>query len=161
MWTENFQMYWKLDLEKAEEPEINLPTSVGSQKKQGNSRKTSASLTMLKLWLCGSQQTGNFFKRWEYQTTLTASREICMEVKKQQLELDMGQQTGTKSAKEYLKAVYYHPAYLIYMQSTSWECSWVEEAQAGIKIAGRNINNLRYADDHPFLPPLWEKAKKN
>ena len=57
IWTENFQVF-KLDLEKAEEPEIKLPTSIGSSKKQENSRKTSASLTTLKsLWLCGSQQT--------------------------------------------------------------------------------------------------------
>ena len=48
------------------------------------------------LWLCISQQTGKFFKRWEYQTTLPASWEICMQVKKQQLELDMEQQTGSQ-----------------------------------------------------------------
>ena len=48
------------------------------------------------LWLCGSPQTGKFFKRWEYQTTWPASWEICMQVKKQQLELDMEQQTGSK-----------------------------------------------------------------
>ena len=65
-----------------------------------------------------------------------------MHVRKQQLELDMEQQTGSKLGKEYIKAVYCHPAYLTYMQSTSWD-----EAQAGIKIAGRNINNLRYVDD--------------
>ena len=64
------------------------------------------------LWLCGSQQTGKFLKRWEYQTTLPASWEICMQVKKQQLELDMEQQTGSKSGKEYIKAMYCHPAYL-------------------------------------------------
>ena len=111
---------FKQDLEKAEEPEIKLPTSVGSQKKQRDSRKPStfASLTMLKpltVWItnCGK------FKRWEYQTTLPASCETCMQVRKQQLELDMEQQTGSKSEKEYVKAVYCHPAYLTYMQSTS------------------------------------------
>ena len=57
---------------------------------------TSAVLTMPSLWLCGSQQTGIFFKRWEYQTTWPASWEICMYVKKQQLELDMEQQIGSK-----------------------------------------------------------------
>ena len=56
-----------------------------------------------------------------YQTTWPASWEICMQVRKQQLELDMEQQTGSKSGKEYVKAVYCHPAYLTYMQSTSWE----------------------------------------
>ena len=54
-------------------------------------------------------------KRWEYQTTLSPSWEICMQVKKQQLELDMEQQTGSKSGKEYIKAVCCHPAYLTYM----------------------------------------------
>ena len=62
---------------------------------------------------------GKFFKRWLYQTTLPASWEICVHVKKQQLELDMEHQTGSKSGKEYIKAVYCHSAYLIYMQSTS------------------------------------------
>ena len=56
---------------------------------------------------------------WEYWTTWPASWEICMQVKKQQLELDMDQQTGSKPGKEYIKAVYCHPAYLTYMQSTS------------------------------------------
>ena len=68
-----------------------------------------------------------------------------MQVRKQQLELDMEQQAGSKQGKEYFKAVHCHPAYLTYMQSTSCTCQagW----QAGIKISGRNINNLRYADD--------------
>ena len=60
-----------------------------------------------------------FFKRWEYQTTWPASWEICMQVKKQQLELEMEQQTGSKLGKEYVKALYCHPIYLTYMQSTS------------------------------------------
>ena len=64
---------------------------------------------------------GKFFKRWEYQTTWSASLEICLQVKNQQLELDMEQQTDSKSGKEYVKAVYCHPASLTYMQSTSWE----------------------------------------
>ena len=90
---------FKLDLEKAEEPEIKLPAFAGSQRKQENSRRTStsASLTMLKP-----------SKRWEYQTTLPASWEICVQVKKQQLELDMEQLTGPKLRKEYDKAVYCH-----------------------------------------------------
>ena len=58
-----------------------------------------------------------FLKRWEYQTTLPASCETCIEVKKQQLEQDMEQQIGSKLGKEYVKAVYCHPAYLTYMQS--------------------------------------------
>ena len=64
--------------------------------------------------LCGAQQTGKFFKRWEYQTTWPASRETCMHDKKQQLETDM-EQSDSKLGKEYVKAVYRHPAYLTYM----------------------------------------------
>ena len=112
------------DFEKAEEPEIKLPTSTGSLKKQENSRKlsTSALFTMPKpLIVWTTTNSGKFFKRWEYQTVLPASWEICMLVKKQQLEPDMEQQTGSKLRKEYVKAVYCHPAYLTYMQSTTWE----------------------------------------
>ena len=62
---------------------------------------------------------GKFLKRWKYQTTLPASWEICMQLKKQQLELDLEQQTGSKLVKEYVKAVYCHLAYLTDMRSTS------------------------------------------
>ena len=74
-----------------------------------------------------------------------------MQIRKQQLEQDMEQQTGSKLEKEYVKAVYCHPAYLTYMQNTSWETLGWKEAQAGIKIAGGNINNLRYADDTTLM----------
>ena len=67
-----------------------------------------------------------------------------MHVNKQQIELDMEQQPGLKLVKEFVKAVYCHPAYLAYMQTTL--CEMLDEAQDGIKTAGRNINNLRYAD---------------
>ena len=73
-----------------------------------------------------------------------------MQVRKQQLELDMEPQSS-KSRKEYVKAVYCHPAYLTYMQSTSLRNAGLEEAQAGINIAGKNINNLRYADDTTLM----------
>ena len=59
----------------------------------------------------------------------------------------MEQQTGSKSGKEYVKAVYRPPAYLIYMQSTSYKNAGLDEAQAGTRIARRNINNFRYTDD--------------
>ena len=71
-----------------------------------------------------------------------------MQVRKQQLELDMEQQTGSKSGKEYIKAVYCHRAYLTYAEYIMRNAR-LDEAQAGIKIARRNINNLRYADDTP------------
>ena len=109
---------FNLDLEKAEEPEIKLPTSAGSSKKQESSRKKSISLLLtmpkpLTMWIITN--CGKLFKRWEYQTTFPACWEIYMQVKKQQLELDMEQQTGSKSGKEYVKAVYCYSAYLTYM----------------------------------------------
>ena len=72
-----------------------------------------------------------------------------MQVRKQQLELDMEQETGFKPGKEYVKAVYCHPAYLTYMRNAG-----LDEAQAGIKTARRNINNLRYADDTTLIRKL-------
>ena len=66
-----------------------------------------------------NKNCGKFLKRWEYQTTLPASWETCMHVKKQQLELEMEQLTGSKLGKKYIKAVYCHSAYLISMNSTS------------------------------------------
>ena len=75
----------------------------------------------LTMWI--TTNCGKFLKRWEYQTTFPASREIYMQVKKQQLEPDMQQQTGSKLGKEYIKAMYCHSAYLIYMEITSWEMS--------------------------------------
>ena len=86
-------------LEKAEEPEIKLPTSAGSSKKQESFRKTSISALLtvpnpLTVWI--TINCGKFWKRWESQTTWPASWETCMQVRKQQLELDMEQQTGSK-----------------------------------------------------------------
>ena len=91
-WTENFQMF-NLVLEKAEKPEIKLPVSAGPSKKQESARKTSISalLTTPKpsnVWI--TINCGKFLKRLEYQTTWHASWETCMQVRKQQLELDMG-----------------------------------------------------------------------
>ena len=102
---------FKLVLEKAEEPEIKLPTSTGSQKKQESSRKTSISalLTMpkpLTVWI--TEEGLKFWKRWEYQTTLPAFWETWVQVKNQQLEMGMEQQTCSKLGKEYGKAVYSH-----------------------------------------------------
>ena len=86
-------------LGKAEEPEIKLPISVGSSKKQESSRKISTSVLLttpkpLTVWI--TTICGKFLKKWKYQTTLPASWEICMQVKKQQLEQDMEQLTGSK-----------------------------------------------------------------
>ena len=113
----------------------------------------------LTVWITTS--CGKFLKRWEYQITWPASWEIYMQVKKQQLELDMEQQTGSRLGKEYVKAVYCHSAYLTYMQSTSWDAG-LDEAQAGINI---NINikpgEISITSDMQMTPPLWQKAKTN
>ena len=98
---------FKLDLEKAEEPEI---------------------------------------KRLEYQTTWPASSEICMQVKKQQLELDMEQQTSSKQERNTSRLLLSSCLFNFYVECILRNAG-LEETQAGIKIAGRNINNLRYADD--------------
>ena len=111
---------FKLDLEKAEKPEIKLPASVGSSKNRESCRKTptSALLTMPKP-LCGSQQTvENSSRDWNSRPPYL-SPEKTAQVKKQQLELEMKQWTGSKLGKEYVKAVYCLPAYLTYMQSIS------------------------------------------
>ena len=82
-----------------------------------------------------------------------------MQVRKQQLELDMEQQQiGSKLGKEYVKAVYCHPAYLTYIKYIIWN-SGLDETQTGIKIARRSINNLRYADDTTLMAEIEEEIK--
>ena len=81
-----------------------------------------------------------------------------MQVKKKQLELDMEQQTGLKSEKEYIKAVYCHPVYNLYAEYIMWNAG-LDEAQGGIKIARRNTNNFRYADDTTLMAESEEELK--
>jgi len=81
-----------------------------------------------------------------------------MQVRKQQIELDMEQKTGSKSGKEYVKAVYCHPAYNLYSEYIMRNAG-LDEAQTVIKTAGRNISNLRYADDTTFIAESKEKLK--
>ena len=117
---------YKLNLEKAEEPEFKLPTSAGSQKKQESSRKTSISALLsmpkpLTVWIMTN--CGKFLKRWEYQTILPATKEITLRNlyagQEATVRTRHEQRTGSKLGKEYIKAVYCHPAYLTSMQSTS------------------------------------------
>ena len=80
-----------------------------------------------------------------------------MQVKKQQLELDMKQQTGSKQEKEYVKVVYCHPAYLTYMQSISYEMpGWMKH-----KLESKLPGEISITSDMQITPPLWQKAKKN
>ena len=134
--------------------------SIGSQKKQESSNKMSTSALLitpkpLTVWI--TTICGKFFKKWEYQTMLPASWEICIQIKKQQLKLDMEQQTSSKLGKEYVKAVYCHRAYLIYLQSTSWEpLGWMK-----LKLESRLPGEISITSDMPMTPPLWQKVKKN
>ena len=82
-----------------------------------------------------------------------------MQVKEQQLELDVKQQIGSKLGQEYVKAVFWHPAYLTYNAEYIMQNAGLDEAQAGIKIAGRNINNLRYTDDITLRTESEEELK--
>ena len=155
MWTMNFQKF-KLDLEKAEEPEMKLPTSVGSLKKEESSRKTSTSALLimpkpLTMWI--KTNCGKFWKRWEYQTTWSASWETYMQIRKQQLELDMEQQTGSKSGKEYIKAIRCHPAYLTYIQSTSCKMpGWMKH-----KLESRLPGEIPATPDVHMIPLYGRK----
>ena len=118
---------------------------------------TSALLTMPKpLTVYITTNCGQFFKRWGYQTIWSAFWEICVQVKKQQLELDMEQQTGCNLGKEYVKAVNFLPAYLTYMQNT-WN-DRLDKTQAGIKVSRRNMNNIKYADDTTLMAESEEKG---
>ena len=103
------------------------------------------------------KKSGKFLKRWEYHTTWSASWEICIQVRKQQLELDMEQQTGSKLGNEYVKAVCCHSAYLTSMQSTSWETlGWMKH-----KLESRFPREISITSDTQMTPSLWQKVKKN
>ena len=128
--------------------------------KAESSRKTSISalLTTLKpLTVCVTTNCVKFWKRWEYQTMLPASCETCMQVKKQQLELDLKYQTGSQQKKEYVMTVYCHPAYLTYIQSTSWEMlGWIKQ-----KLESRLLGEISTTSNMQIRTPLWQKAKRN
>ena len=149
----NFLMF-KLVFEKAEEPEIKLPTSVGSSKKQESSRKTptSALLTTpkaLTVWI--TTNCGKFFKRWEYQTTLSISCKTCMQ------EATVRIRHGTSNWFQIEKSVYCHPAYLTSMQGTSCEMpGWMKHNLESILLG-----EISMTSDMKMTLPLWQKAKRN
>ena len=144
-WTEKLQMY-TLGLKKAEDPEVKLPTCIGSWKKQGSSRKTSvsSSLTMIKhltVWIITNREI--FLKRWKYQTILPASWETCRQDKKQQLDIE--QWTGSKLE----KGIYCHPDYLAFMQSTSYKMlGWMNP-----KLKSRFLGELSITSYMQMTPP--------
>ena len=99
---------------------------------------------------------GKFLQRWEYQTTLHVSWNTCMQVKKQQLEPDMEHQTGSKLGKEYIKAVYCHPAYLTSMQSTSCEMLGWMNHKLESRLLGekkRLLGEISITSDMQMTPP--------
>ena len=109
----------------------------------------------LTMWI--TTNCGKIWKRWEYQTTLAPSWEICMQVKKQHLEPDMEQWTGSKLGKEYVNAVYCHPASLTYMQSTS--CEMPDRMKH--KLESRLPGEISITSDMQITPPLWQKLNRN
>ena len=157
MWTVNFQMF-KLYLEKVEETDqiANIRWIMEKAREfQKNiyfcfidyAKAFDFGIHSL-LWI--TINCGKFWKRWEYQTTWLASWEICMQIKKQQLELDMEQQTGS-IRKGVCQGCILSPCLFNLYAEYIMKNARLDEAQAGIKIAGRNINNLRYADDTTLI----------
>ena len=152
MWTVNFQMF-KLVLEKAEGWKIELSTSIGSSKKQESSRKISISalLTMpkpLTVWI--TINCGKFWMRWEYQTTWPASWGTYMQVRKQQLELKHGTTDWFQIGKGVHQGCILSPCIFHFYAEYIMRNAGLDEAQAGIKIAGRNINNQICRWHHPY-----------
>ena len=152
MWTVNFQMF-KLDLEKVEEPEIKLPTSIGSLKKQENSRKHLRLLHWLckSLWLCGSQQTvensernGNIRSPDLPLRNLYAGQEATIRT-------GHGTTDWFQIGKGVHQGCILSPCLFKLYAEYIMRNAGLEETQAGIKIAGRNIKNLRYADNTTLM----------
>ena len=141
---------FKLDLEKAEEPEIKLPTSVGSLKKQESSRKTStcASLTMPKPLTVWITENCKILKEMGIPDHLTCLlRNLCAG-QETTVRLDMEKETGSKLGKEYVKSVYCHPAFLTYMQSTSCEMlGWMKH-----KLESRLLGEISTTSDIHRIP---------
>ena len=117
----------------------------------------------LTVWI--TTNCGKFLKNWQYQMTWPTSWEICMQVKKQQLELDMVQQTGSKLGKEYIKSVYCHPAYLTYMQSTSCNVLWTSCTSCEMpgwmkhKLESRLPGEISITSDMQMTPPYGRKQR--
>ena len=108
---------------------------------------------LLTMWI--TTNCGKFLKRWEYQSIWPASWEIYMQVKEQQSEPNMEQQTGSTLGKEYVKAVYCHPHCLTYMQSTSCKMpGWMKH-----KLESRLQGEISITLDMQMTPHLWQKAK--
>ena len=159
-WTVNFLMF-KLVLEKAEEPEIKLPTSAGSWKKWESARKTSISalLTMpkpLTVWI--TRNCGKFFKRWECQTPDCILRNLYVG-QEATVRTRHGTTDWFQIWKGVLQGCILSPCLFNLSAVYIIRNAGLEEIQAGIKLAGRNINNLRYTDDTTLMAESEEELK--
>ena len=155
MWTMNFQMF-KLDLEKAEEPEVKLPTSTGSSKKQESSRKTSASLTMPKPLTVDYNKLWRILKEMGIPDHLTCFWRNLHAGQEATVRIRHGTTDWFQIGKGVCQGCILSPCLFNLYAEYIMRNARLDEAKAGIKIAGRNINNLRYADDRN-----WQKVKRN
>ena len=143
---------FKLDLEKAAEPEINLPTSAGSSKRQENTRKTSTSALLIMLKpLCRSQQTGKFLKEMGIPDHLTCLLRNLYAGREATVRSGHGTTDWFQIGKGVCQDCILSPCLFNLHAEYITRNAGLEEAHAGIKIAGRNINNLRYADDTTLM----------
>ena len=135
-------------LKRQRKQRSNCQHSLGHRESKGKKKSTSASLTTLKLLTVWITKNGKFSKRGEYQTTWPASWETCMQIKKQQLEPDLKQLTGSKLGKEYIKAVHCQPAHLTSMQSMSYEMlGWMTH-----KLESRLPGEISMTSDMQMIP---------
>ena len=150
---------FKLVLEKAEEPEIKLPTSAGSSKKQESSRKASISALYAKAFdYVDHKKLWKILKEMGIPEHLTCVLRNIYADQEATVRTRHGTTDLFQIGKEYVKAVYCHPVYSTYMWSTSCKMmDWMKQAE--IKIAGENINNLRYADDTTLMAESEEELK--
>ena len=158
MWIMNFQTF-KLDLEKAEEPEIKLPTSAGSSKKQESSKKisTSALLTMPKPLIVWTTTNWKILKEMGIQDHLTGLLRNLYAGQEATVRTGHGTTDWFQIGKGVCQGCILSPCLFNFYAEYIMRNAGLEDAQAGIKIARRIVNNLRYTD----LPPLWQKVKKN
>ena len=153
----NFQMF-KLILEKVEEIRNQIANMHWIIEKAREFHKNICFIHYAKaLDFVDHHKLWKILKEMKIPDPWPASWKICMQVRKQQLYLDMEQQTGSKLGKEYIKAVYCHPAYLTYLQSTSCEMlDWMKH-----KLESRLPGEISVASDMQMTPPLWQKVKRN
>ena len=147
---------FKPELEKAEEPEIKLPTSAESLNKHESSRQTSTSALLitsqpLTVWITTNWKILQEMGIPDHLTCLLRNQFAGQEA------TDLEQQTGSNLEKEYIKAVHCHPAYLTYMQSISCEMpGWMN-----LKLKSRLPEEISITSDMQMTPPLWQKVKRN